>query len=103
MIDLESGDIGDYSKYDPDLVLYNKWLLIDAGLAIGGKLTSDDRLFAVTLIRLTWEGCEFLDLAREESTWKTALESGIETAGSISVQVLINLLTHIVNTKLGLV
>lgn len=102
LIDLEEGKASDYSDYDSDQVLYNKWLILDAGMAIGSPQISDDLITTVILIRLTWKGCEFLDAARDPTIWKSVWERVANAGGSVTIAVLINLLNQAINMKLGM-
>lgn len=103
MLNVEAGiRQTDYPGYEREQVLYNKWLLIDSEMAIGGTLTSNDRLVAVSLLRLTWKGCEFLDLAREDARWESAMKKVVSTVGSASLQILTGVLQQNIISKMGM-
>ncbi len=103
MIDLESDVRREPPGYNKDQINYNKWLLIDSGMAIGSPQISDDQIRGVILIRLTWKGCEFLDLARNEEGWQAAKHTIRGTVEAVSVSLLSSLLNQWMSGKLGLV
>ncbi len=60
--------------YSEDQISYHNGLLYDAGL-ISAYRTADKTNGAVYYVRrLTWQGHEFLDAARNESVWNKAKE-----------------------------
>ena len=60
----------DLSAYTEEQQVYHMALLIEAGL-VDGDVTNNADGFPVTTtaIRLTWNGHEFLDAARNETSW----------------------------------
>ncbi|MFC2065679.1 DUF2513 domain-containing protein [Chloroflexota bacterium] len=91
-------------NYTQEEINYHIFLLGQAGLAT----VIDTTTFAdhnaspcAQIINLTWQGHEFLDLARENHTWNTAKDT-INKIGGASLQVLIAVLTGIINKQLGL-
>lgn len=107
VLDLEK-DVGGLSMaglddYPQDLVGYHRYLLVDAGLAVGKNVTgmSDSHpQFMVT--HLTWAGHEFADAIRDDATWNRARKEVKDKAGSVSVSVLGQLLAAIAMRALGL-
>ena len=91
-------------NYTQEEINYHIFLLGQAGLATVIDLTdfSDQtKSPEARIINLTWQGYEFLDLARENHTWNTAKDT-INKIGGASLQVLIAVLTGIINKKLGI-
>ena len=85
----------------PEEVSYHVMLLDQAGLIEG----RDDSTFdgdAWKAQRLTWQGHEFLDSARNESAWKEAKRKIAERGGSLTFDVLKAVLAAIVKGQLGL-
>lgn len=52
--------------------------------------------------RLTWEGHEFLNASRDDSTWLAAKEKLGDKAGSVTFSVLMSVLAAITLSQLGL-
>jgi len=81
-----------------DAVAYHLRLLIEARLidAIDRNTTGEDSFI---VRRLTWEGHDFLDAARDEPTWKQAKAVVAKETGTLSFDVLkallINLATRV--------
>jgi Hypothetical protein (DUF2513) len=82
---------------------YNLEILIEAGLLIGKvqpQAGFDRRI--IDIERLSWNGHEFIDNARNESVWKKAMTTVSEKGGSVSVGVLTQLLTSVAKQLIGL-
>ena len=68
-------------KYPEKEILYNAKLAIDAGLIEGEALEGGDcEIVSAVLIRLTWQGHDFLDASRDETIWKKAREKFMKPA-----------------------
>ncbi len=82
----------DLSPYNQDQINYHKALLIDGGLAEGPVSYSgthaSDIPDSVHLLRLTWEGHEFLDKARDATVWNKAKKIVLEKGWSLSIDAL---------------
>lgn len=80
-------DANNITGYRVDEVIYNMDIMRDHGLIVllpsSGVL--NQHAFAV---RLTWEGHEFLDTARDDKMWKKALATVLEKAGTITFDLL---------------
>jgi len=84
-------------NYHEDTILYHINLLYEAHLIEGTQTRGGwDGL------RLTWEGHDFLDAAREDKVWRKALDKLGSAAASVSFTVLKTLLESIVKSQLGL-
>lgn len=100
LLDLEgeedvSAELGQYSERAQ---AYHRRILMDAGLV-------DDRSggdWIMLTWRLTWDGHEFLDAARSESVWNTALKRLRDAGVTVGISVLKPLLIDVAKEKLGL-
>jgi hypothetical protein len=81
---------------------YHALLILDAGLALGQDISGLGGSAEGGISRLTWEGHEFLDAARDESRWKQAISMVGGTAGTVTMGVLKELLVQMLTDKLGL-
>jgi hypothetical protein len=87
--------------YTPEQIAYHACLLLEAGLAHGQEMSTRAGVGAV-LYRLTWEGHEFVEAARDESRWRKAMGMVKEKSGSVTTGVLTQLLSAIMKGALGL-
>jgi len=76
-----SGEVPGYTK---DQVMYHVQLAKDAGLIEAVFMLPDD--FVVQ--RLTYEGHEFLDAAREDTLWAKAKHTVLSNAGTLTLEAL---------------
>jgi hypothetical protein len=91
--------------YEPYLIAYHVHLMCEAGFLSCERITSKttaDRLIRAYPFRLTWEGHEFLDAARNESVWTKAKEAIKNKFSSIPFSVLQALLISLSKAQLGL-
>jgi hypothetical protein len=96
----EELEVPDYSKEE---VGYHVNLMMEAGLLHGTDITSTaDTVPRALPSRLTWEGHEFADAARDRGRWQKAKELAAEKAGTVSVSVLVELLKKLMSDSLGL-
>jgi LPS sulfotransferase NodH len=89
--------------YAPAQVSYHAYLIVDAGLARGRNVTtmgSDGPEAMIT--SLTWAGHEFAEAAREETRWRKAMGIVKEKGGSITLDVLTQLLGSLMRGAFGL-
>ena len=93
----------DLSKWTEEQKLYHAALLIEAGLLRGEVIHDSQGKIATAIIyRLTWEGHEFLDAARDETVWKKVRDK-LETVGTnVALPLLVSLLTDFTKQKLGI-
>ncbi len=84
---------------------YHALLLIEAGYLEGKATPMGQGNVMVVIKRLTWEGHEFLDAARDDGRWAKA-KSAISKAGGWSFEVLkpilVELAKEAIKTSLGL-
>jgi len=92
-----------FEGYSPAQVGYHAWLLIDAGLADGDKLHIHGAEAPEGIIfNLTWAGHDFAEAMRNDTTWNKAMGTVKEKAGSITFDILKQLLSSIIKGALGL-
>jgi hypothetical protein len=72
--------------------------LVDGKVFLGGG----GGVSNVSIRKLSWEGCNFLDDARNESVWKKTMETVKERSGSVSIALLTQLLISAAKQNLGL-
>jgi len=75
-------------------------LLFDAGLVDGKMIDADEPMFVIT--RLTWEGHEFLNNARNDTVWKKVMSDAKEKGTSMTMVVLNGLLSKFAQKYAGL-
>ena len=89
--------------YSPEQIGYHSYLLVDAGLAKGidattmGKNSPDWRI-----LHLTSAGHDFADAARDETTWRKATGLVKDKAGTVTLDVMKQILISLVKNALGL-
>ena len=69
---------------DEQEIFYSLQLMTDAGFLEAEMVKSMQGIHDVLIRRMTWEGHEFLDNARNESIWKAAKE--IVTQKGVSIE-----------------
>jgi hypothetical protein len=78
---------------DAKTMAYQTLLLGEAGLLVvtdehADRGTEAEGIPMCLPMRLTWAGHEFLDAARDESTWKTATKTVLQKTGGLMFDVL---------------
>ena len=105
LIELEGAESVDLSSYTEEQVNYHKALIKEAGFAEGiihyPSTHKTDIPDLALLKRLTWEGHEFLDKARDETVWNKAKSIVKEKGISLSLDALKIALTQAVKMLLG--
>lgn len=89
-----------------DVFKFNAMLIVEAGLAIGGGVESNNRSPVPSLFeikRLTWEGFEFTDSIKDETIWKKATDTILKPTGSWTVSILSEYLKYEIKNKLGMI
>ncbi len=71
-------------RYTPEQIAYHLRLAQDAGFVVAKFLVDEADIFMVE--RLTYEGHEFLDAAREDKLWNKAKETVLKNAGTLTVE-----------------
>ena len=92
--------------YSDEQVGYHCYLLGDAGLAEAIDITTRGSESPYAEIRhLTWAGHEFLDAAKDDTTWERAkqrLSSAGKSLQTVTLGVLQSLLTDVAKQQLGI-
>ena len=81
----------------PETVHYHVQLLHDAGLIVADELVPGQWWPE----RITWDGHEFLDLARDEETWRSTIADVEARAGSAPFRVVWDMLARRIGTRLS--
>ena len=81
--------------YDELTIKYHVLLLTQAGLIdYEPELTKTGRIIRVIPFNLTWNGHEFLDAIRQESTWLKTKNIAKEKSGTLSFEVIKAIALH---------
>ena len=92
-----------FDGYTESQVGYHAYLLVDAGLVKGADVSTHGSQAPQALITsLTWAGHEFADAARDETRWKKALGIVTEKGGTITFEILKQLLLNLMKETFGL-
>jgi hypothetical protein len=92
-----------FDGYTEAQIGYHAYPLIDAGLARGSDAsTMGSGAPEGFVTSLTWAGHEFAEAARDDTRWKEAMGIVTEKGGSITLDVLKQLLTTLMKGALGL-
>ena len=91
--------ITEIKNYTNEQVQYHLALLDEAGLIMAHDVSSGGGLDFMP-IRLTWEGHEFLDNARNDTVWNKTLQDIGEITESIAMPLLRELLTAALRSQL---
>ena len=75
--------------------------LVEA-LVIRGGDGPQPKISACKVDRMTWEGHDFLDIARKDSIWEQAKEQCLETTGGLSIELLKECLLQTAKQSLGI-
>ena len=100
---VESGNTGSLviDGYDEQVVAYHVRALIEADY-ICGELSSDTGGINAYVSHLTWSGHDFLDAARDQHRWNKAQEIVREKSGSITFDLLKQLLASLMKQAIGI-
>ena len=89
LLEKEGEECIDLSKYSTDQINYHLALLIEANLLEGRihySSAMQDIPAKIWIKRITWNGHEFLDKARNDTAWNKAKEIIKNKGASISIQ-----------------
>jgi hypothetical protein len=90
-------------NYDKKIVTFHLKLLDDAGYIKASFTETGGGEFIHPQVQyITWNGYEFLDLARNNTTWEKSKKVLKEKSISVSVAILTELLKHIARETLGI-
>lgn len=82
-------------------ITYHCALLIEAGFLEGSIVLDRGALVEPAIDRLTWNGHEFLDAARDPARWKRA-QAKLAKIGGATVPIWLELLKYLASEELGL-
>jgi len=88
--------------YTEEQINYHALLVVDAGFAIGGDLGGMAGPAQGYISRLTWDEHEFLDVARDDSRWNQAQSIAKAKVGSVTMEVLKEILVELMKKTIGL-
>jgi hypothetical protein len=88
--------------YTAEQINYHALLLVDAGFAMGQDMSMMSGPAQGYISRLTWDGHEFLDVARDDSRWNQAQSIAKEKVGSVTMEVLKAILVELMKKTVGL-
>jgi hypothetical protein len=88
--------------YSDDLVGYHALIMWEAGLVEGVNAASSSSggTPAALITRLTWQGHELLDAARQETRWKKA-KSILKKVGGATLQIWLAVLTNLIKDEIA--
>ena len=96
LLSIANGEPLRYERMDDSKVAAHIQIMIDAGLVIGtaeGPDSSPSATWAA-VDRITWDGYEFLDAARDDALWKQVTKRIRTTTTTVSFEVLKKLLDN---------
>jgi hypothetical protein len=90
-------------KYDAPVRAHHIAIMIEAGLVVG-HVTPDQNGFPSKgfILRLTWQGHEFLDAARDDTTWKKVRDKVIKPTASFTFGILVEALKYEIKSRIGM-
>lgn len=107
LIAVEEGNIKlDNLEYDRDQINFHVELMEEHGLVEAIVIPSNDsvehKILACSVKKLTWEGHEFLEKARNKFIWEQAKRKCLEGTGGLAIELLKGCLVHVAKQKLGI-
>jgi DNA-binding transcriptional ArsR family regulator len=88
--------------YEEQEVAYHIMLLKEAGLLEAATAQFGDGRLAAQPRRLTWQGHEFLDAARDDTNWQKTKDIVKEKGGGLTFEVIKALLIQMARQAVGL-
>ena len=82
--------------------IYHVMLLAEAGLIEANKIVYDNRSVEWRIRRLTSQGHDFLDAARDQNRWNQAKRMISEKGGSLTFDILKGVLVQLMRQAVGL-
>lgn len=86
-----------FPEYSASDVHGHALLILERGLA-KGRMTSG----GAAIVRLTWDGHDFLANAKDNSVWQTAMKAAGNRSFSVFLRVLENVATQIAMRSIGM-
>lgn len=89
--------------YSDEQIGYHNYLIVDAGLATGNNVSFKGATAPQwSLSCLTSAGHDFADASRSETIWRRAMAAVKDSAGSVTIAVMTQLLIHYAKKAVGL-
>ena len=89
--------------FTEDQIGYHSYLVVDAGLATGADVTTlESNGPEWKILHLTAAGHDFADACRDETNWRKAMGIVKMKAGSVTIDIMKQLLTSLLKSTLGL-
>jgi hypothetical protein len=106
-IDKEAADKyhAECEKYPEPVRAHQIAIMIEAGLIVGTVSASPESgglPVRGAIGRLTWQGHEFLDAARDETTWKKVRDKVMKPAASFTFGILVEALKIEIKKRIGM-
>ena len=105
LIAVEEGKLDDL-EYDQDQINLHVELMKERGLVDAEITSSSDsvkhKILACSVKRLTWEGHDFLEEARNKSIWEQAKKKCLEATDGLAIELLRGCLIYVAKQKLGI-
>lgn len=105
LLALERGERGNMLQvpgYERNQIQHHMWLLGQAGLVEARTTTIEHaHLPRAVASSMTWAGHDFLDAARNDETWRQAIQKAKSTAVPMTFDLLKQLLVAIAETELA--
>jgi len=103
LLDTEGEEKPDLSRWTEQQQVYHMGLLIEAGLVHGQIMEDSNGDIASTVTtRVTWDGHEFLDSARDDTVWRKVKEKLSVVGSNVALPILTAMLTDLTKKKLGI-
>ena len=88
--------------FTDDEVAFNFDLMREAGLILADVLGSPNMVYSELLIhRLTWDGCDFHDAAKSNTTWNKVTKRIKDTVTTVPFDMLVTLLKNVGMEEIG--
>jgi len=92
-----------FEGYTSAQIGYHAYLLVDAGLSRGSDASTMDSEGPEAMITsLTWAGHEFAEAARDDTRWNKAMCTVKDKGGTITLNLLMQLLCSLMKAAFGL-
>lgn len=90
-------------KYPEPVRAHHIAIMKEAGLIIGEAINNSAGILTRGfIVRLTWQGHDFIDAARDDTIWKKVTEKVMKPAASFTFGILIQALKYEIKSRLGL-
>ena len=103
--DSEDGNVDlDNIGYDRDQIYLHVELMEERGLVDASIAHGSDgpghRILACRIRRLTWEGHDFLEMARRNDIWERAKKMCLKESGGLAIDILKDCLTRLIKQQI---